>query len=293
MKSTSLIALAALLSLSTAALAAPKSAPAPAGPTGPTEADWRVPDANNLLLIETSKGRVIVEMAPDVAPLHAERLRTLARQGLYDGRSFFRVIDNFMDQTGDPSDNGTGQSQLPNLPPEFTFRRDETTPFVSIGKVSGVEMGFIGSLPVLSQPMDLGLLTVDHKVSAYAPYCTGVAGMARSDAPDSANSQFFLMRTNATAPDHATHSLDQKYTVWGRVISGQDVVNAIATGEPPASPDKMLTVKVFADIPEAQRPRVRVLDVRGPWFKVLATRIAAQKVVGASICDFDLPSDVK
>ena len=54
-----------------------------------------------------------------------------------------------------------------------------------------MEEGFVGSLPVLSQSMDLGLLTVDHKVQAWGLYCPGVGGMARSDDPDSANSQFF------------------------------------------------------------------------------------------------------
>jgi len=236
---------------------------------------------------------VIVELAPDAAPAHAARIRELTRQGLYNGRQFFRVISDFMDQTGDPLDNGTGQSQLPNLQPEFTFRRDAATPFVTVAKSGGQEIGFVGSLSVISQTLDLALLTVDHKVNAYGSYCPGVVGAARSDDPASGNSQFFLMRTNNHESDHATHSLDQKYTAFGRAVAGQAVIDAIATGEPPAQPDKMLTVRVLADMPDAERPKVRVIDPRGPWFKQMAAKVMAAKVVGSSICDFDLPSEVK
>ncbi len=71
------------------------------------------------------------------------------------------------------------------------------------------------------------------------------------------------------------------------------MIDAIAVGEPPVTPDKMQTVRVLADIPPAERPKVRVLDPRGPRFKQYAAKVMAQKVVGASICDFDLPSEVK
>jgi peptidylprolyl isomerase len=288
------LALAAAPALSRPKAAAPPPAPAgPPAPSGPTEADWRTPDPQNVIVIDTSKGRIIVELTPEAAPQHAARIRELTRQGLYNGRQFFRVINDFMDQTGDPLDNGTGQSQLPDLQPEFTFKRDPSTPFVSVGRNGGQEIGFVGPLPVISQTMDLALLTVDHRVNAYGAYCRGVLGAARSDDPASANSQFFLMRTNSRESDHGTHSLDQKYTAFGRIIAGQDIVDSIAVGEPPAQPDKMLTVRVLADIPAAERPKVRVLDPRGPWFKQLASQVMAQKVVGASICDFDLPSEVK
>jgi peptidylprolyl isomerase len=293
MKPTLPLLLAALALAPGPALSKPKPPAQPPAPAGPTGADWRTPDPQNVIVIDTTKGRIIVELEPTAAPQHVERIKVLTRQGFYNGRQFFRVLDNFMDQTGDPLDNGTGQSPLPNLPPEFTFRRSAETPLASVAKTGGLEIGFVGSLPVASQTLDLALLTVDHKVDAYGNYCPGVVGAARSDAPDSANSQFFLMRTNGREADHATHGLDKQYTPFGRAIAGQDVINAIATGEPPAAPDKMLTVRVLADIPEAERPKVRVLDPRGPWFKRLAAKVLADKAVGATICDFDLPSDVK
>jgi peptidylprolyl isomerase len=266
-----------------AALVAP---PPPPTQAPPAETDWRVPDPADVLVIDTSKGRVFVELSAVQAPLGAARVRALARTGFYDGRAFFRVIDNFMDQTGDPKDDGTGGSTLPNLPPEFAFRRSSDMPFTPVTHDGGLEAGFIGALPVISQSMDLGLLTNDNKVGAYATFCPGVGGLARADAPGSANSQFFLMRGANTA-------LDQKYAVFGRVIAGMDVVRAIKTGEPPPPPaDRMTTVRVLADIPAAERPAVRVIDTRGAWFGAMAARVRAEKVVDFSLCDLELPSQV-
>jgi len=293
-----LTALIALAAITGEALAA-KPKPAPAGPAGPpappTDADMRTPDPKDLLVIETTKGRILVELNDVAAPVTADRIRTLAHQGVYDGRVFFRVIDNFMDQTGDPIDSGAGASALPNLQPEFTFKRGADTPFGLVFRTNGVEEGFVGSLPVISQTMDLGLLTADHRVQAWGTYCPGVLGMARSDDPASGNSQFFLMRTNAVSVDHGTHALDKLYTAFGTVLAGQDVIDAIKTGEPVAAPqDKMISVKVLADLPEATRPKVRVVDPASPWAKAAISRaMTASDPLDFSVCDVKLPVEVK
>jgi len=83
----------------------------------PPMAEYKDPE--NTLLIETSKGPVVIELRPDLAPKHVERIKTLAREGFYDGIVFHRVIDGFMAQTGCPQGRGTGGSKLPNLPAEF------------------------------------------------------------------------------------------------------------------------------------------------------------------------------
>jgi peptidylprolyl isomerase len=288
MKSANALALITALSLVAGAQAQAKPKSAPTAPVAaPTDADWRTPDPQNVLVIDTNKGRIIVEMNPAAAPASVARIQDLARAGFYDGRSFFRVIDNFMDQTGDPQDNGQGGSTKHDLPAEFTFRRDAQTPLVVVTKSAGVESGFLGSLPVISQTMDLGLLTADHKVNAWGTFCPGVGGMARADAPDSGNSQFFLMRAAQT-------NLDQKYTPWGRALSGLDVINAIKTGEPvPAPQDTMVKVRLLSDIPAAERPSVRVINPAGPWFTAMVQRVKIQKVVDFSICDLDFPAQVK
>ena len=151
-------------------------------------------------------GDVIIELMPDVAPLHTARMKELARAGKYDNVAFHRVIDGFMAQTGDvehanmekdynPGRAGTGSSDLPDVNAEFS------------------------------------------KV----PHARGSLGAARSQNPNSANSQFFI---NFKDNDF----LNGQYTVYGQVTSGMDHVDAIMKGEPPANPDRMITVKVAADV---------------------------------------------
>ena len=142
----------------------------------------------NRLTLQLSNGKsVVLQLRPDVAPKHVERVQTLVRRGFYDGLVFHRVIPGFMAQGGDPNGNGSGGSDLPDLPAEFT------------------EM----------------------------PYMRGTLAMARANDENSANSQFFIM----FSPNMA---LWGKYTVLGRVISGMDAVDAIAVGEPPENPTKIV-----------------------------------------------------
>jgi len=137
----------------------------------------QAPSPDNILVLETSKGPVEIALRPDLAPNHAERIKTLANEGFYDGVPFHRVIDGFMAQTGDPTGTGTGGSDYPDLKAEFTN----------------------------------------------TPYERGTVGMARAQSPNSANSQFFIMFGR-------TPSLDGQYTVFGQVIDGMDVVDAIKKG---------------------------------------------------------------
>jgi cyclophilin family peptidyl-prolyl cis-trans isomerase len=151
-------------------------------------------DPENTLLIETTKGPVVIELRPDLAPKHVERIKKLARAGFYDGIAFHRVIEGFMAQTGCPKGTGTGGSDEPNLKAEFSSE----------------------------------------------PHVRGVCSMARAQSPDSANSQFFIVFDDATF-------LDNKYTVWGKVVEGMENVDKIKRGEPVQNPDRMISVKVAAD----------------------------------------------
>ncbi|MCA0871961.1 peptidylprolyl isomerase [Seohaeicola saemankumensis] len=164
-----------------------------------------IKDPENTILMELKGGTVTIELLPDVAPKHSERMKELARAGLYDNVCFHRVIDGFMAQTGDVKNGnmeagfnirmaGTGGSDLPNLPAEFSK----------------------------------------------LPHDRGTLGAARSANPDSANSQFFINFSD-------NNFLNGQYTVYGRVISGMEHVDAIVRGEPPAEPDRMISVKVAAD----------------------------------------------
>lgn len=251
---------------------------------------WRTVPDENLLVIDTNRGRVLVEMAPLAAPAHVARMRLLARRGFFDNLTWHRVIDWFMAQTGDPLGNGEGQSAFPDLEAEFTFRRGADMPFTPVASPAGAVVGFMGSLPIASQPDSLMALTADNRVHGWGVYCPGVAGMARGEANDSANSQFFLMR-------QPYPSLDKRYTAWGRVVSGLDVVRALKAGDDASgavadSPDVMSRVRVAADLPAAERPVVRMLDTETDRFAELADATRRARGADFSICDIDLPVEV-
>ena len=153
------------------------------------------PDLENVLVLDLSTGgRVTIQMYPTDAPTHVERIKTLTRQGFYNGIVFHRVIDGFMAQTGDPTGTGQGGSELPDLKAEFNR----------------------------------------------IPHLRGTVSMARTNEPDTANSQFFICF-------QPRFNLDNKYTVFGRVTSGMQFVDTIERGEPPMNPSKILQASIAAD----------------------------------------------
>ncbi len=250
-------------------------------------ADWRTPDPNNVIVVETNKGRIIAELDPIAAPNHVERVRSLVKSGFYDGLTFFRVISDFMAQTGDPKNTGEGGSDLPNLTAEFTFRRGMDLPLGAGFKVGSGELGWIGAMPVSSQNSALAVMTADRKVASWGNFCSGVLGMARAGDPNSADSQFFFMR-------QPNASLDKTYTAFGRVLSGLDVVRSIKAGEPVPDPqDKMISVKMLADLPADKRPSIQVMDTRGAAFKALVTKRQAEMGPSFTNCNVDVPVQIK
>lgn len=290
---TPLAAMAAATLLAAASSAWSQSAeappPPPAPPAGAPASEWRTVPPENLLVIDTTKGRILIEMIPEIAPGHVERMRLLARAAFFDNLKWHRVIDYFMAQTGDPLGTGDGQSAWPDLKAEFTFRRGPETPFQPTAAPAGALVGFLHALPVQTQPDALMAQTGDGKVHGWGLYCPGVAGMARDDNPDSANSQFFIMR-------QAYPSLDKRYTVWGVAVAGLDVVRTLNFGTDAsgivAQPDLMTRVRVAADLAEAERPVAQVLDTASPRFRDLVRQAREARGADFSPCDVTLPVQV-
>jgi peptidylprolyl isomerase len=227
---------------------------------------------------------------PEIAPLHVERIKLLTRRGFYDNVVWHRVIDWFMAQTGDPLGNGEGQSPYPDLKGEFTFRRDAAMPFAPVAEPTGARVGFLRALPVQTQPDAAFALTSDGKVHGWGLYCPGVAGMARDEGNDTANSQFFIMR-------QAYPALDKRYSIWGMTVGGLDVIRSLKASATPdgmvaSEPDRMTRVRIAADIPEAERPTVEVLDPASPRFRALVDETRAARGADFSICDVALPVQV-
>jgi len=245
---------------------------------GKAEPSWRALDPAETLVVETTKGRIVVEMRPEFAPKAVERVKRLAREGVYDGLLFHRVIEGFVDQTGDPNNKDGGVSSYPDLPPEFSVRLPaETRPLVVTRRSDGVE-GVLGSSPFAGVSAAEQALGSDHRLRVWGAYCAGTAGMGRQAGIDTANAEIFFMRAPARRLDH-------DYAVWGQVVAGLEVVRAINVGEPPKDPDKMLKVRVAADLPPDQRPKVEVLNPNGPEFRARLARLKALKGAGFTICD--------
>ena len=263
------------------------------GFNAPDEA-WREIDPENTLYIDLEYGRVVLELYPEIAPIHVERIKTLTRQGFYDFVTFHRVIEGFMNQTGDPKGDGTGDSDLPDITAEFTFRRGSDMPVTLVGaRPSGqgdIGVGFYKALPVATQPTSQAILTKDGKVAAFGLHCKGVTSMARTSNPNSANSQFFLMR------DTSPH-LDSQYSIWGNTVLGHEHLTKIKVGSkgenPNFVPDVMKKVQVAADVPAAERVNVQVLKADSAAFKnYLKTQKKADGTY-PDVCDIQVPSRVK
>jgi peptidylprolyl isomerase len=162
-------------------------------------------DLQNTLYLDTKDGRITIVLRPDLAPKHVAQIEVLTKRGFYNGLVFHRVIDGFMAQTGDPTGTGTGKSDLPNIPAEFSSE----------------------------------------------PFKRGTVGMARSQDPNSANSQFFICFGDASF-------LNNKYTVVGQVVSGMDVVDKIKKGSKDdngavTNPDKIIKMQMGADATPAKK----------------------------------------
>jgi peptidylprolyl isomerase len=242
--------------------------------------DWRPLDPENTLVIDTTKGRILVEMAPQVAPKAVERVKLLARERVYDGLQFHRVIDGFVAQTGNPNNRDGGVSGNPDLPPEFQFRLPAAEVSLVVSRSDGQE-GFVGAVPVATVGPGEAARATDGRLRGWGAYCPGVAGMGRQADPGSANSEIFFMRAPARRLDH-------EYTVWGRVVQGLEVVRTVAVGEPPKVPDLMLKVRVAADLPAAERGPREVSDTRGPAFQARLAAMKRTKGPAFSVCDLEL-----
>ena len=241
------------------------------------EPDWRPLDPQDALVIETSKGRIVVEMAPLLAPKAVERVKRLAREGVYDGLQFHRVIEGFVDQTGNPNNRDGGTSTYPDLPAEFSAHPPAGAARIVLKRSDAVE-GFLGATPVAGVSEREQALGSDRRPRVWGAYCDGVAGMGRQAGIETANSEIFFMRAPARRLDH-------DYAVWGRVVQGLDVVRAIKVGEPPADPDRMIRVRVAADLPLAERPRLEVENTQSPVFLAKVERLMAKLGPRFSVCD--------
>lgn len=146
-------------------------------------------DGEEVVVMETDKGRIVLMFFPDKAPQHVENFKSLAKEGFYDGTRFHRCIEKFVIQGGDPNTK-------------------------DLGKVDAWGTGGKANADGTRRTVKAEFTDLKHK--------RGILSMARSQDPNSASSQFFIM-----VADYP--SLDGNYSAFGQVVSGMDVVDAIVT----------------------------------------------------------------
>jgi len=257
---------------------------------------WRDLDQNDALYIQTDYGLIIVELYPEIAPGHVERIKTLASSAFYDNVLFHRVVTDFMNQTGDPAGDGTGDSPYPDLEAEFTFRRGMDMPVELVTQIrkpkgSGfIDAGFYKALPVATKPDGAAFATIDQKVEAYGLHCKGVTSMARTEIPNSANSQFFLMRGKA---DH----LDTQYSIWGSTVFGRENLTKISVGAVGETegfiPDAMRKVRMGSDLDAEEQMQIQILKTDSPEFDQFIENFKTETGDDFDICDVEIPTRIK
>lgn len=256
-------------------------------------ADWRALDPANTLYMELPAGRVVIELAPRFAPLHATNIRLLARDHYFDGLAVIRSQENYVVQWGDADEKSPRplKSAKLTLPAEFTIPLASDRAFVRLpdGDVYAAEVGHSNGFPVARDP---------KTGEAWLTHCYGMVGVGRDTAADSGNGSSLYV-VIGQAPRH----LDRNIAVVGRVVSGMSLLTTLPRGtgplgfyEQPSQYVPISTLRVAADVPAAQRSKLEVMRTDGPAFQaVLAaqrnrggpwTKFAAGKV---DLCNAQIP----
>ena len=298
------MAVAAGIAIATSAVAADvPSKPKPA-PTmqqvldASTPSDWRPLDPDNTLYMDLPKGRVVIELDPAYAPLHAQNIRTLAHEHYWDGTAILRVQDNFVTQWGDPqaeAEHPTHKKSLgkakATIAPEFERDVDASLPFTTLpdGDVYAPQVGLSGGFPAARDP---------KTNKTWLAHCYGMVGAGRDNAPDSGpGTELYVVI------GQAPRQLDRNIALVGRVVKGMELLSALPRGTGPlgfyekaSQRTPIIRVRLAADVPEARRMHLEVLRTDTPTFTALvesrrnrADAWYRYKVGKIDLCNVPLP----
>lgn len=230
--------------------------------------DWRAPDPANTLYMDLPGGRVVIELAPQFAPLHADNIRTLVQQKYFDGLAILRVQDNFVTQWGDPDSEDASKARplgkaKSSLAPEFT-RSTKGLEFTRLadGDVYAPEVGFSNGFPAARDP---------KTGTAWMAHCYGMVGAGRGNTADSGSGAELYVVIG-----HAPRQLDRNIATVGRVIQGMELLAALPRGtggagfyEKPEQRLPIRSIRLAADMPEAERSHLELLRTDTDTFKAL------------------------
>ena len=247
----------------------PSPAAKPAGPAAgkkPTSADilaaskpgdWRAVNPEQALQMELPSGKVIIELASAFAPAHAASIVRLARAGYYDGLAIIRSQENYVTQWGDPEEDDAKARKKPEPAAKVPVEFDRPLKGLKLTALPerdtwAAQVGFVDGWPV----------AVDAKKGrAWLTHCNSMVGSARGNEPDSSDGSSLYAIIG-----HAPRALDLNITTVGRVLQGMDKLSSLPRGtgalgfyEKAEERTPITRVRVLADIPEAERPRLQVL----------------------------------
>ena len=239
--------------------------------------DWRALDPENTLYLELAAGRVVIELAPDFAPMHVANVKALVREAYFDSLAIIRVQDNYVVQWGDPANQRTVKNAKKNLPAEFTVAYKRALPFTRLPDLDGYapQVGFANGYPAARDP---------KAGRAWLAHCYGMLGAGRgNDAGSGGGTELYVVI--GQSPRH----LDRNVTVFGRVMQGMDLLSTLPRGtgalgfyEKPQQHVPIRAMRVAADVPASERSDLEVMrtDTRtfngaveamrnrgGEWFK--------------------------
>jgi len=232
-------------------------------------ADWRTPDPNDTLYLDLAAGRVVIELAPTYAPLHAANIRAMAHEHYFDGLAILRVQDNFVTQWGDPNADDKDKVRpfgkaSKTLAPEFERAMTRDLPFTRLpdGDVYAPEVGFSNGLPVARDP---------KAGKTWLAHCYGMVGAGRDNGVDSGSGAELYVVIG-----EAPRQLDRNIAVVGRVVQGMELLASLPRGtgalgfyEKPAQRVAIKSVRLAADVPEAERTPLQLLRTDTPTFTAL------------------------
>lgn len=260
-----------------------------------TPADWRPLDPGNTLYLELATGRVVIELAPAFAPLHAANIKALAREKYFDGLAIVRVQENYVVQWGDPAEDEARQRPIRTartaLPPEFDRPSGPDLSFTPLPDRDAYapQAGHAGGFAAARDPA---------AGRAWLAHCYGALGVSRGNTVDSGSGAGLYVVIG-----HAPRHLDRNITLAGRVVKGMELLTTLPRGtgplgfyEKPAQYVPVKALRVAADVPAAQRTELEVLRTDttafAAWVEARRNRREewfVRPAGGVDVCNVPLP----
>jgi len=228
--------------------------------------DWRDIDNNNSLYIQLETGIVVVELAPTFAPIHVDNTKKLVKEGIFDDTNFYRVIDGFVAQGGPLIDDDTKIKQPKigrlTIPAEFIYKTEKPLSWTPLNNTDGYadETGFY-------QGFASGR-SKDKKTN-WLLHCYGAFAMGRANEANTGGTELYIVNGNAQ------RYLDRNTTVFGRVISGMEHIQALKRSQNISGSvdlkgkNKIINIKVAKDVPKKQLKYIQIMKTESESFKSL------------------------